>query len=105
MFADFEPHMSLVMKRICNQFSLDYITIKRSAPFQVRDIQRDMIKLGSHMPAAKVRRSSENLSSRGVVRVGSVGSPNRHDLRQPRPRWRLRACPETYRSWSFFGTK
>jgi len=48
VFPDFEPDVSVVLKRIWHHFRLDNVTIKTCALFQVRDIQCDVIEARLH---------------------------------------------------------
>jgi hypothetical protein len=49
MFPDFEPDVSVVLKGICNNFSVDNVTIKRSALLQIGHVQSNVIKATLHM--------------------------------------------------------
>jgi hypothetical protein len=49
MFPDFEPDVSVVLKGIWNNFSVDNVTIKRSAPLQIGYVQSNVIKATLHM--------------------------------------------------------
>ena len=62
MFADFKPNMFVVMKRIWNRLSLNYIAVKNSAPFQIRDVEGDMIKVSPHKNTNELISARANLS-------------------------------------------
>jgi hypothetical protein len=49
MFPDFEPDVSVVLKGIWNNFSVDNVTIKRSALLQIDYVQSNVIKASLHM--------------------------------------------------------
>jgi hypothetical protein len=49
MFPDFKPDVSVVLKGIRNNFSVDNVTIKRSALLQIDYVQSNVIKATLHM--------------------------------------------------------
>jgi hypothetical protein len=50
MFANFEPNMSLIAKRIGNDVSAYDIAVKRRAFLQVCNVQGDVVEPGLHLP-------------------------------------------------------
>ena len=45
VFTNLEPHMSIIPKRIVDDFGVDDITIKRRASLQISHVQGDVIQL------------------------------------------------------------
>jgi hypothetical protein len=49
VLANFEPDMPIIAKGIRNDFGVDHVFVKCRAPFQIGDVERDMVEMALHL--------------------------------------------------------